>query len=391
MAYGTAKIDIVTFTNGGVDQDVSISGIVASTSGNLSVTGTVSGTTFTGVFGQFNTLTAVSGVFTSQISGNTVTGNTGQFNVITGDTAGFTTITGTTVTGTTANFITLSGTTITGNTGQFNSITGNTGQFNSITGNTAGFTTITGTTVTGATANFITLSGTTITGNTAGFTTITGTTVTGVSGIFNAISGGVYTFTSGIIESGNASNPSLVFQSDLDTGVYSPGDNQFAIATSGVERVEYGTSEVVFNDGGSNYDLRVEGETKPNLFLVDASTDSVNVDGELSVAGDLFLTGTGVLDLPVGTTAERPVTPDSGMIRFNSSLSQFEGYNGAQWGPVGFGATGGGADTVFFENNQTVTNSYTIGTNKNAMSAGPVTINTGVTVTIPANQSWVIV
>ena len=60
------------------------------------------------------------------------------------------------------------------------------------------------------------------------------------------------------------------------------------------------------------------------------------------------------------------------------------------WGTAG-GAAGGGTDDVFYENSQTVTTNYTISTNKNAMTAGPVTINSGITVTVPSGSSWVIV
>lgn len=56
----------------------------------------------------------------------------------------------------------------------------------------------------------------------------------------------------------------------------------------------------------------------------------------------------------------------------------------------GGGATGGGSDAVFYENDQTITTNYTITTNKNAMTAGPVTINSGVTVTVPSGSRWVI-
>lgn len=122
-----------------------------------------------------------------------------------------------------------------------------------------------------------------------------------------------------------------------------------------------------------------------------ASAASPTFSGTASFSGDVLLSGTGVLDLPVGTTAERPGTPTSGMIRFNSSLTQFEGYNGTAWGQIGAGATGGGSDTVFFENGQTVTTNYTLSTGKNAVSAGPVTINNSVVVTIPSGASWVIV
>lgn len=53
-------------------------------------------------------------------------------------------------------------------------------------------------------------------------------------------------------------------------------------------------------------------------------------------------------------------------------------------------ATGGGDDQVFFENQKTVTTNYTISTGRNAMTAGPVTINSGITVTIPSGSRWVV-
>jgi hypothetical protein len=61
------------------------------------------------------------------------------------------------------------------------------------------------------------------------------------------------------------------------------------------------------------------------------------------------------------------------------------------WLAIGGGATGSGGNQVFVENDQTVTSSYTITSGKNAMSAGPITVNTGVTVTVPTDSTWVIV
>ena len=57
------------------------------------------------------------------------------------------------------------------------------------------------------------------------------------------------------------------------------------------------------------------------------------------------------------------------------------------------GATGGnsGANAVFWENDNTVTHSYTITANKNAGTFGPITINSGVTVTVPNNSTWSII
>ena len=126
-----------------------------------------------------------------------------------------------------------------------------------------------------------------------------------------------------------------------------------------------------------------------NLGL--APTASPSFTGTATFAGDVLLSGTGQLDLPTGTTAERSGSPNSGMIRFNTTLSTFEGYNGTAWGSIGGGATGGGSDDVFYENGQTVTTNYTLTTNKNAVSAGPITINSGVTVTVPSGATWVVV
>ena len=61
------------------------------------------------------------------------------------------------------------------------------------------------------------------------------------------------------------------------------------------------------------------------------------------------------------------------------------------WGTAAAGATGGGSDTVFWENGQTVTTNYTLTNNTNAGSFGPITINSGVTVTVGSGENWTIV
>jgi len=95
------------------------------------------------------------------------------------------------------------------------------------------------------------------------------------------------------------------------------------------------------------------------------------------------------LTLPVGTTAQRPA-PADGKVRFNTDTTKFEGYDGTAWGQLGGGATGGGADEVFIENGQTVTTSYSIPVGKNALSTGPITVDSGAVVTIPAGSRWVV-
>lgn len=80
------------------------------------------------------------------------------------------------------------------------------------------------------------------------------------------------------LENGTAAAPSLFFAgSGTDTGLFSGGADQVNVSTGGTERAEFGTAEVVFNDGGANYDFRVEGDTNTNLVVVDASADSIGI------------------------------------------------------------------------------------------------------------------
>jgi len=124
MPYGTLKVDNITYTNGGVDASTSVSGLVQGQFPNITITGTISGATFTGNTANFTTITAVTGIFTTQVSGATVagpthTGTTANFQsgVFTTQVSGAT-VAGPTHTGTTANFAsgnftgTLSGTTV---------------------------------------------------------------------------------------------------------------------------------------------------------------------------------------------------------------------------------------------------------------------------------------
>ncbi len=110
-----------------------------------------------------------------------------------------------------------------------------------------------------------------------------------------------------------------------------------------------------------------------------------------------FLTGSGGIGTYVvsvsqtvaaGTAiADAPVT---GMIRYNSTNSAFEGYGASGWAGIGGGATGAGGDEVFILNSQIITTSYAIPSGKNASSTGPLTVNGSVTITIPSGSRWVI-
>jgi len=173
-------------------------------------------------------------------------------------------------------------------------------------------------------------------------------------------------------------------------------------ATVAGDAVEYdqfvaATGTAVAITGGTINGATI-GATTPasGRFTTLEATSTLTVGGNSSLTGTLTVTGagtfngTGALKIPAGTTAQQP-SPTTGMIRFNSSTNLFEGYGASSWGSLGGGATGTAGNQVFFENDQTVTQSYTIPSTKNAMTAGPITIDTGVTVTVSTGSTWTVV
>jgi hypothetical protein len=99
-----------------------------------------------------------------------------------------------------------------------------------------------------------------------------------------SLAGGTLTGALLLDDSGTVSAPALAFDGDTNTGLFRSAADTLNVATNGVERVEFGTTEVVFNDGGADVDFRVEGDTKANLLLVDAGADTVSIDGTQQLA-----------------------------------------------------------------------------------------------------------
>ena len=80
-----------------------------------------------------------------------------------------------------------------------------------------------------------------------------------------------------------------------------------------------------------------------------------------------------------------------GMFSYLKDSNALEYYDGSVWAPFAAGAKGGGTDQVFYENGTAVTASYSITSGANAMTAGPISIGTAATVTVPAGSVWTIV
>ena len=186
--------------------------------------------------------------------------------------------------------------------------------------------------------------------------------------------------------SGSSASTNIIISNNLGTSSTYFGEfgmNSSTFAGTGA----FNAANTVYLDATSA-DLAI-GTTTANAihFVVNnGAADAMTI----SSTGITSFPTTGAIILPVGTTAQQP-SGSTGMIRFNSDKTAFEGYNGTSWSSIGGGATGGGTDQIFYQNGQTVTTNYSITSGQNAGTFGPITINSGVTVTIPSGSTWSIV
>ena len=165
----------------------------------------------------------------------------------------------------------------------------------------------------------------------------------------------------------------------LNSGSSDPSGTQVAFQLS----VNTTSNLLKLRNASNNGYITIGNVTQANLGLAPVAG--------ATFTGDVIHNYTTALQIPVGTTAQRPGSPSTGDFRFNSTTTSAEIYNGSEFTAVGggAGATGGGNDEVFFESDQTVTTSYTLTANKHAHTVSP-TINSGVTVTVPSGAILVI-
>ena len=165
----------------------------------------------------------------------------------------------------------------------------------------------------------------------------------------------------------------------LNSGSSDPSGTQVAFQPS----VNTTSNLLKLRNASNNGYIEIGDVTLPNLGLAKLAG--------ATFTGAVVHNYTTALKIPVGTTAQRPGSPATGELRFNSTLGSAEIYNGSAFAAVGggAGATGGGSDEVFFESDTNVTTNYTITSGKNAHTVSPI-INSGVTVTVPSGSILVI-
>ena len=252
-----------------------------------------------------------------------------------------------------------------------------------------------------------------------------------------------------------APNGSGDVQLDADTVRVGDSNAAATLTTNGTGNLTISTNAgtnsgtIVINQGvDGNIAISPNG-TGTVIINTDLDVDNVNINGNTisttDTNGNLTFTpngtgygifsGTQAILLPKGNnTTERPGTPVSGMLRYNTTINEFEGYNGTAWASVGgsaisndtstasdlyptfVDATSGTALDIYTSNakllykpstgelkvsapvasngilvnNTTVAASYTIASGSNGMSVGPMTVNSGVTVTVSSGQRWLV-
>ena len=173
--------------------------------------------------------------------------------------------------------------------------------------------------------------------------------------------GGVMTGVLGT-SAGSTSAPSFHF-GDTGTGLYKKGTNQIGLVAN--------QAEISFLDQN--------GLTVNNQKEIRFSEQTGNGTNYVAVKSPSALAANLTLTLPTTNPAVAGyalISSDT-----NGTLS---------WGVAG-GASGGGTNQVFWENDQTITTSYAITNGKKAGSFGPITINSGVTVTVGSGETWSVV
>lgn len=137
------------------------------------------------------------------------------------------------------------------------------------------------------------------------------------------------------------------------------------------------------------------------MALSRISGNQISTSTEAIINTLSFVNATSVLRLPAGTTAQRPTGVSNGTLRFNSDLDAAEIYKADDgtgnpgWAPISGGGPSIGTDSIVRTNHDTVEENLTIGPTANngdeftnGMSAGPITIANGFTVTVENGASW---
>jgi hypothetical protein len=193
------------------------------------------------------------------------------------------------------------------------------------------------------------------------------------------------------LSSGSASTPALLFNDHTNTGIYLVSNAKIGISTSGVQRFFINTASVTSNlqvrsitGSASSPSYAFTNALNTGLFLDNSENTltpslalSVNGNSGLTLQSDLTIIAEGntAIRIPTGSTLNRPSTAETGMIRYNSDVSNVETYNGTNWIDVQLQQSG------VINNFKIVTSDYTAQINDYYIFANAV--ESDISITLP--------
>jgi hypothetical protein len=217
---------------------------------------------------------------------------------------------------------------------------------------------------------------------------------TGVTGILPVANGGTGASTG--LPLGTAVTGTLAVANG-GTGQTSYTDGQLLIGNSTGNTLTKASltagSGVTITPGAGSIQIAFTGPGAGSVTSVDVSggtTGLTTSGGPVTSAGTITLAGTlavanGGTGQTTATAAFNALTPSQ-----TSNSGKYLTTNGstASWAAVDAGASAGG---VIWENSLVISSNYTLTTSKNGFSVGPITINSGISVTVPSGQRWAVI
>jgi hypothetical protein len=160
-------------------------------------------------------------------------------------------------------------------------------------------------------------------------------------------------------------------------------------ATPTLGSVRFNTTLQTF-EGYTSY----SGQTISSITNV-TTTATLTTAANHNLTTGTFVTVSGAIPVEYNGTFSITVTTPTAftytmLATPSGSASTVGSYRVGVWGQIGGGATGNGGDQVFVENSTVVTASYQFPAGRNASSVGPITLNSGVSVTVPSGSRWVV-
>jgi hypothetical protein len=176
--------------------------------------------------------------------------------------------------------------------------------------------------------------------------------------------------------------PALSIDTATINGGTITGITDLAVADGGTGASTFAANNLLVGNGSTTFNTIAPGTAENVLSSNGTSWSSTSLSDKVVLKDS----ATGSAYMPVGTTGQRTSPPTNGLLRYNTTTSGFEGYAAGAWGGVG----GAQANGVIYENSLIVTENYTLSTGKNGFSVGPITIDSGITVTVPSGQRWLV-